>query len=145
MRRACSRCWALPSPRAALLHHACSHTDPAQSSPRARPDPAQIPPRSRSPVPPSSDPRTTFTSSASRLCLGHISAASRLQALDRLAAGRTTLVVAHRLSTVRNSDQIAVLHGGRVVERGTHDELLARGGEYAAMVSANERYESLRS
>ena len=67
------------------------------------------------------------------------------QALDRLSAGRTTLVVAHRLSTVRNADSIAVLHGGKVVEQGTHDELLKLRGEYAAMVAANERYEHLRS
>ena len=63
------------------------------------------------------------------------------QALDRLAAGRTTLVVAHRLSTIRNADSIAVLRSGRVTEQGTHDELLALGGEYAAMVKASERYE----
>ena len=63
------------------------------------------------------------------------------QALDRLAAGRTTLVVAHRLSTIRNADKIAVLRGGRVTEQGDHDSLLRQGGEYAAMVEASERYE----
>jgi ABC-type multidrug transport system fused ATPase/permease subunit len=66
------------------------------------------------------------------------------QALDRLAHGRTTLVVAHRLSTIRNADSIAVLHGGRVTECGTHDELLREDGEYASMVKASERYESIR-
>jgi ATP-binding cassette, subfamily B, bacterial len=57
------------------------------------------------------------------------------EALERLSEGRTTLVIAHRLSTVRDADQIVVLDGGEIVERGNHDELLAAGGQYAALVA----------
>ncbi|MFF2817179.1 ABC transporter ATP-binding protein [Kitasatospora cineracea] len=56
------------------------------------------------------------------------------QALDTLAAGRTTLTIAHRLSTVRDADRIAVLDRGEIVELGTHDELVARDGRYAALL-----------
>ena len=52
-------------------------------------------------------------------------------ALDAALAGRTSLVIAHRLSTIRGADQILVVDDGRIVERGTHDELLAAGGHYA--------------
>jgi subfamily B ATP-binding cassette protein MsbA len=54
-------------------------------------------------------------------------------AMEELMRHRTTFVIAHRLSTVRHADQILVLRDGRVVERGVHHELLARGGEYARL------------
>jgi ATP-binding cassette subfamily B protein len=57
------------------------------------------------------------------------------QALDDLSRGRTTIAIAHRLSTIRDADQILVLDSGRIVERGTHDELAQAGGRYAALLS----------
>jgi ATP-binding cassette subfamily B protein len=66
------------------------------------------------------------------------------QAIDALSADRTTLTIAHRLSTVRGADQIVVLDAGRVAERGTHEELLARGGRYAALVRRDARLEPTR-
>ncbi|MBT2409029.1 ABC transporter ATP-binding protein [Streptomyces sp. ISL-12] len=61
------------------------------------------------------------------------------QAVDALSADRTTITIAHRLSTVRDADQIAVLASGRLAERGTHEELLERDGRYAALVRRDAR------
>ena len=55
------------------------------------------------------------------------------QALDELCKGRTTLVVAHRLSTIKNADRIAVVSGGEICEEGTHDQLIAQNGIYAML------------
>ena len=68
--------------------------------------------------------------------LDAISEATVRDALDRLMEGRTTVVIAHRLSTIRNVDNILVLEQGQVVEQGTHEQLLSRGGMYAQLVAA---------
>jgi len=58
------------------------------------------------------------------------------EGLNRLFAGRTTFVIAHRMSTIRDVDVILVMDEGRIVERGTHDELRVRGGVYAGLLAA---------
>jgi len=61
--------------------------------------------------------------------------------LQSLRRGRTTFVIAHRLSTIRSADQILVLEGGEIVERGTHEELLSRGGRYKQLYDKQYRFE----
>jgi ABC-type multidrug transport system fused ATPase/permease subunit len=60
-------------------------------------------------------------------------------ALAKLLSGRTSFVVAHRLSTIRSADQILVLEDGRIIQRGTHAELLAASGEYAHLLEQFSR------
>ncbi|MDQ3176600.1 MAG: ATP-binding cassette domain-containing protein, partial [Actinomycetota bacterium] len=64
-------------------------------------------------------------------------------ALDSALRGRTAIVIAHRLSTVRKADVIAVLDEGSIAELGTHDELVARGGHYAAQLRAGDNHHLL--
>ncbi|HCE17264.1 MAG TPA: ABC transporter ATP-binding protein [Anaerolinea thermolimosa] len=63
------------------------------------------------------------------------------QALDRLIAGRTTIIIAHRLSTIRNADQIVVLEGKHIVEQGTHEELFAHRGLYYRLCTIQQKLE----
>ena len=65
---------------------------------------------------------------------------AKIQAsFDRLCEGRTSIVIAHRLSTIRNADRIAVVDQEQILEQGTHQELMAHGGEYASLVRAQEQ------
>ena len=64
--------------------------------------------------------------------------------LQELRKSRTTFVIAHRLSTIRSADQILVVEGGEIVERGTHAELLARGGRYTELHDRQYRFEHER-
>ena len=60
------------------------------------------------------------------------------EALERLSEGRTTIAIAHRLSTVEDADQIVVLDRGRIVEVGTYAELIARGGRFAELAARDD-------
>ncbi len=61
-------------------------------------------------------------------------------AMQILAKGRTTVIVAHRLATVRHADHILVIDGGKIVEQGNHDHLLAKGGGYANLYQSQHFY-----
>jgi len=71
--------------------------------------------------------------------------AASQRSMERITVGRTTIVIAHRLSTVRNADQIVVLENRVVTEKGHHDELVAHGGLYAALwrVQTGERLQAV--
>jgi subfamily B ATP-binding cassette protein MsbA len=63
------------------------------------------------------------------------------EGLNRLRAGRTTFVIAHRLSTIRSADQILVVESGEILERGTHEQLIAMEGRYKQLYDKQYRFE----
>ncbi|HEU5015696.1 MAG TPA: ATP-binding cassette domain-containing protein, partial [Roseiflexaceae bacterium] len=65
------------------------------------------------------------------------------EGLDTVLQGRTSIVIAHRLSTIRHADRIIVLRKGAIIEQGTHDELLERGGHYAELYNTYFRHQSI--
>ena len=70
--------------------------------------------------------------------LDSVTEAKLQETFERLSQGRTTIIIAHRLSTVRNADRIAVIEDGRVAELGRHDELMVKNGAYARLVRTQE-------
>ena len=83
------------------------------------------------------DPKVLFLDEATS-ALDSESEEAVQQALNHLMKGRTSFVIAHRLSSVRNADLICVFDQGRIVERGTHDELSMAGGLYARLIELQE-------
>jgi len=67
------------------------------------------------------------------------------QALKNLVKGRTTFAIAHRLSTLRNADRLLVLEGGRIVEQGTHDELMEKHGVFYKLINAQKAINELQA
>lgn len=70
--------------------------------------------------------------------LDSVTEAKIQKTFEKLSVGRTTIIIAHRLSTVKNADRIAVIDNGRIAELGSHDELMRKGGSYAALVQTQE-------
>jgi ATP-binding cassette subfamily B protein len=70
--------------------------------------------------------------------LDSVTEAKLQETFEKLSEGRTTIIIAHRLSTVRNADRIAVVENGRIVEMGSHQELMEKNGAYAALVRTQE-------
>jgi len=67
------------------------------------------------------------------------------EALNKARAGRTSIVIAHRLSSIINADEIMYLHNGRVLEKGTHAELMTKQGHYYALYQANQGHAGQKS
>ena len=83
------------------------------------------------------DPKVLLCDEATS-ALDSVTEAKLQETIEKLAHGRTTIIIAHRLSTVRNADRIAVIEDGRITELGSHDQLMAKNGAYAELVRTQE-------